>query len=181
MRKENNVQNIVIIVLAVTVMVMSIGYATYAQTLNINGTATFNKAVWDVHFDTNTFSETSTIKATTKDVGNTLISYTVTLPKPGDKYTFTVNAKNFGTIDAALQKITLSGLTEAQQKFIDYKVSYAGTEYTQTTDSLAIDLAAEASAPIIVTVEYKKPQAASDLPNENVTVSLTAAFDYVDK
>ena len=181
MRKESNVQNIVIVVLALTIMVMSVGYALYAQTLNINGTATFNKAVWDVHFDTATFSETSTIKATTKDVANTLISYTVTLPKPGDEYSVTVNAKNFGTIDAVLKKITMTGLTTQQAKFITYTVSYAGTAYTQTTDNLNIDLAAEASAPIIVTVQYKKPDAAEDLPSENQTVTLTAAFDYVDK
>ena len=59
MRKENNVQNIVIILLAVVVLVMTVGYAAFASTLTINSsTATFKKAKWDVHFDTTTYNQT---------------------------------------------------------------------------------------------------------------------------
>ena len=52
MRKESNIQNILIIVLAATVLVMSVGYATFSSNLAINNsTATFKNAVWDVRFD----------------------------------------------------------------------------------------------------------------------------------
>ncbi len=178
MRKENLVQNIVMIVLAVAVLVMSVGYALYAQTLNISGTATFSKASWDVHFDTTSFNESTTIVASAKDLGNTLITYEVTLAKPGDTYSFSVNAKNFGTIDAVMKKITLSGLTDAQKKFISYKVSYNGTEYTQTTDGLSVALAADATHAVVVTVEYLLPEEATDLPTVDTTVNLTVALDY---
>ena len=181
MRKENLVQNVVMIVLAAAVLVMSIGYAVYAQTLNINGSATFSKAVWDVHFDTTTFNENTTITASTKDVGNTLITYEVTLAKPGDEYEFSVNAKNFGTIEALLKKITLSGLTDAQKKFINYTVTYNGTDYTETTDGLAISLAGNASHTVKVHVEYLLPDAAADLPSSDVTVALTVGLDYEAK
>ena len=56
MRRENYIQNVIIALLAITVLAMSIGYAAYTQQLNVNGTATFSKAKWDVHFDTSTFS-----------------------------------------------------------------------------------------------------------------------------
>lgn len=180
MKNERNVQNIVIVALAVVIVVMSVGYALYSQTLTINGTATFNKAVWDVHFDTETFNETSTIKSTTNSVQNTSITYQVTLAKPGDTYSFTVNAKNFGTIDAKATNITLTGLTAEQQKYITYKVSYNGTEYTSSTSGLNIPLVAGASHPVVVTVSYILPQTATDLPSENVTVNLNASIDYVD-
>lgn len=180
MKKERNVQNIVIMALAAVIVVMSVGYALYNQTLNINGKATFNKAVWDVHFDTDTFSETSTIKSTTNSVQNTTISYEVTLEKPGDTYSFTVNAKNFGTIDAKATKLTLTGLDAAQQKYITYKVSYNGTEYTSTSD-LDVALASGASHPVVVTVSYILPENANDLPtSDNVTVDLDVSIDYVD-
>ncbi len=178
MRKENLVQNVVMVVLAVAILVMSVGYALYSQTLNINGKATFSKANWDVHFDATTFNESTTIKANPKDIGNTTITYEVKLEKPGDKYSFSVNAKNFGTIDAVMKKITLSGLTEAQKKFISYKVSYNGTEYTETTDGLSEALAKDASHNVIVTVEYLLPDEASALPSEDVTVNLTVALYY---
>lgn len=180
MRKERNIQSFAIIALSIALVIMSVGYATYSQTLNINGTSTFTASKWDVRFDTGTFSETTTTKATTKDVGNTTITYDVTLAKPGDKYSFTVNAKNFGTIDAKMTKITLSGLTEAQQKYISYKVSYNNVEYTSTTDNLEVALASGASHPVVVTVEYLLPAEASDLPQSDAEVSLTVALDYVD-
>ena len=180
MRRENYIQNVIIALLAITVLAMSIGYAAYTQQLNVNGTATFSKAKWDVHFDTSTFTETSTIKATTKDVGNTAITYAVTLPKPGSEYSFTVNAKNFGTIDANMTKITLSGLTEAQSKYITYTVNYNGTDYSATTDGLSIPLAAEASHALTVKVDYVLPTAATDLPQVDTDVNLTVALDYAD-
>lgn len=179
MRKDNLVQNVVIVVLAVTIMVMSVGYALYSQTLNINGTATFSKANWDVHFDTGTFNETSTIKSTTHNVGNTLITYEVTLPRPGTEYSFTVNAKNFGTIDAVLKGITLSGLTAAQQAYITYNVSYNGTVYNASATGLSVALASGASHPVIVTVGYVLPADPTALPTvADETVSLTVALDY---
>ena len=185
MRKEKGVQNIVIVVLAVAILVMSVGFALYSQNLNITGHATFEKAKWDVHFDTGTnnanFNETSTIKASSKTIANTSIEYTVTLPKPGDSYSFTIPVKNFGTIDAKLTSITMSTLTEAQAKFITYKLSYAGTDYTQTTTGLSDVLAAGASKNVVVTVTYNLPANAEDLPTEqDVTVDLTAQLHYED-
>ena len=178
MRQEKGLQNIIIVVLSVAVLAMSVGFAVYAQQLNVEGTATFSKATWDVHFNTTSFNETSDIKATTKNVGNTAITYTVTLPSPGDEYSFTVDVKNFGTIDAALEAITLSGLTSAQQKFVSYSVNYNGVDYDETTDGLAEDLAANDSHTMIVTVKYLLPDDAEDLPQTDVEVNLTVALDY---
>lgn len=191
MRKENMIQSVVMVMLAVTVLAMSVGFAAFNQTLNINGKATFSKATWDVHFDTTSFSETSTIKSdsTKLQVGNTAISYEVTLPKPGSTYSFTVNAKNYGTIDAALKKITITPvLTEDQKKFISYEVNYNGTKYEATTDNLDVALAGDstgngngATHPVVVTITYKMPTEATALPQEDVTLDMTVALDYEDK
>ncbi|MBR4178746.1 MAG: hypothetical protein IKR57_05325 [Bacilli bacterium] len=182
MRKEKSLQNIIIVILAIAVLAMSVGFAVYEQNLSITGTATFTASKWDVHFDTSTFNETSDIKASSKEVGNTAITYSVTLPSPGSTYSFTVNVKNFGTIDATLKKITMTGLTTEQAKYITYTVNYAGTDYTQTTDNLSIGLAAQnhATATVTVTVSYVKPANATDLPSTDQNVTLTAQFDYID-
>ena len=182
MRHERSFQNIIIVVLAVAVLAMSIGFAAYEQNLSITGTATFTASKWDVHFDTATFKENSEIKATSKEVGNTAITYSVTLPAPGSSYSFEVDVKNFGTIDATLKKITMTGLTDAQKKYITYTVNYANTDYTETTDNLNIGLAASSheTAKVTVTVSYVKPAAAADLPSTDQEVTLTASFDYVD-
>lgn len=181
MRKERNIQSLAIIALAVALVVMSIGYATYTQNLKINGEATFTASKWDVHFNTATFNDTaSNVTVTSKDVGNTTITYEVNLKKPGDTYTFEVDAKNFGTIDAVMQKVNMSGLTEAQKKYITYEVSYNGTKYTETTPGLSEALPAGESHKVLVTVKYELPANASELPQTDTTVTLTASFDYVD-
>ena len=181
MRQEKGLQNIIIVVLAIAVLVMSVGFATYSETLNINGTATFTAAKWDVRFDKSTQNETSTLKSTTHTVDDRAISYSVTLPKPGSTFTFTVNVKNYGTIDAALKKITMTGLTEAQQAYITHTVNYGGTTYTQTTDNIGTVLAASGnqSVTVTVTVSYNLA-AANQLPEEDQEVSLNVSFDYID-
>ena len=183
MRKERSLQNITIIVLAVAILAMSIGFAAYEQTLNINGTATFTAAKWDVRFDTASFDESaSTIKATTKTINDTSVSYTVTLPEPGSSYSFKINAKNYGTINAKLVGITLSGLTSAQQEYITYTVNYAGTDYTASATGLNVPLNAgeNSTALITVTVNYVYPAEATSLPQTDQEVNLTAAFAYQD-
>lgn len=183
MRQEKSLQNIVVVVLAIAVLAMSVGFATYNQSLNINGTATFTAAKWDVHFDTSTFAETSTIHADpSPTVGNTSISYSVTLPQPGSTYSFHVDVKNYGTIDASLKKITMTGLTTDQAKYITYVVNYAGTDYTATTDNINAVLAASthATATVTVTVSYVAPAEATDLPATDQQLNLNVQLDYVD-
>ena len=181
MRKENGVQNIIIVVLAITVLVMTVGYAAFTQNLTINNsTATFNKAKWDVHFDADSYSETSAIQSTSHQVSDTSVMFNVTLPKPGDTYSFTINAKNYGTIAAKMVNLSMTSLSEAQSKYITYTVNYDGTSYSASTSGLNIPLAADASHTVTVTVAYVLPTNPADLPAEDVNVSLTAAFDYQD-
>ncbi|MBQ6285683.1 MAG: hypothetical protein IJK67_05215 [Bacilli bacterium] len=182
MRQERGLQTVVIGVLAVVILVMSVGFAAFSTTLNINGTATFTAAKWDVHFVPESLTETSTIKATTKNLTNTQATFTVTLPSPGSTYSFEVDVKNYGTLNAALKSITLSNLTAAQQEYITYTVNYAGTDYTQTTSGLNIALAPNETqtAKVTVTVNYVYPENATDLPTTDQEVTLTAALNYED-
>ena len=182
MRKENAVQNVVIVVLAVVVLVMSVGYAAFAQTLTISSsTATFKKAKWDVHFDDTSFDETTTITSTTHTVTTDDITFTVTLDKPGDEYSFDIDVVNEGTIDALLKKITMSTLTAAQAEYVEYTITYAGTDYSSTTDNINEALDAEDSETVTVLVKYKMPADPDDLPTtQDQQITLTASFDYVD-
>lgn len=182
MRQERGLQTVVIGVLAVVILVMSVGFAAFSTTLNINGTATFTAAKWDVHFVPESLTETSTIKATTKNLTNTQATFTVTLPSPGSTYSFEVDVKNYGTLNAALKSITLSSLTAAQQEYITYTVNYAGTDYTQSTSGLNIALAPNETqtAKVTVTVNYVYPENATDLPTTDQEVTLTAALNYED-
>ena len=54
------------------------------------------------------------------------------------------------------------------------------TEYTATNNNLSLPLAAEASKPVKVRVEYLQPESSSDLPSQDQTITLTASLYYED-
>ncbi len=199
MRKEKSIQNVTIIVLAVGILVMSVGFALYSSQLTINGTATFKKSLWNVEFDTGSYSETSnstiTVDQTDSDVfqfGQTSLVYDVTLPAPGSVYEFTVDVYNGGTIDANLAGITLSKsvVSGSVGAYVSYSVEYTYTDsndvehtstYTQTTTGLSLPLAADSSATVKVTVAYVAPSDPAALPTTaDVPVTFGLTLDYVD-
>lgn len=188
MRQERGLQTAVIAVLAVAILVMSVGFALFSQNLQINGTATFTAAKWDVHFDTASFGEDSTIKATpTPTPSGTSVSYAVTLEKPGDEYQFHINVVNEGTIDAVLKSITITN-DQASAPYIKHTVTYAGTDFTETTSSIPSGIATlakkENSTPgtrtVVVKVKYDDSAAVQNsLPSEaDVTAHLNVTLNY---
>lgn len=179
MEKQRNTQMLVILVLAVAVLTMSVGFAAYSASLSINGTTNISAANWDVNFDTTTFTESSTIKATTKNITGTNVTYTVALTKPGDFYEFTIDVKNLGTFNANLTDVTLTALTEEQSKYLTYKLSYNGVDYSSTATGLSVPLAAKTGVETVtVRVEYVAPADPADLPASDVELSLTASLTY---
>lgn len=188
MQKQKNFQLAVIGVLAFAVICMSVGFAAYSQTLNITGTTKVGPAKWSVHFDADSYQESTGDKfvaSTSKTVNDTSVTFGATLAEPGQKFAFTVNVVNDGTFDAILKKITLSELTEEQSKYLKYSLVYDNdtqNPYTGVTDNLSTALLHDTGAnthPVLVTVEYVQPTNSADLPEKAVEISLTAALDYV--
>lgn len=182
MEKQKNTQMFVIAILAVAVLTMSVGFAAYAQTLDINGEVKVASSLWNIQFDTTSYVESSgsvKVSAENRTLSGTSMTYNVTLTKPGDFYEFTINVKNTGTFDANLTGITMSTLTTEQAKYLTYEIDYNGTKYTNTTSGLSIALAKTSGvAPVKVRVAYIQPDASKDLPSSEVTVPLTASLTY---
>ena len=180
MEKQKNTQMFVIAILAVAVLTMSVGFAAFTQTLNIDGNVTVASSVWNIAFDTASYKESNgSVSASNKTIDGTSMTYNVTLTKPGDFYEFTVNVKNTGTFDANLTGISMNSLTTEQAKYLTYEITYNGTEYTTTTSSLSVALAKTTGvAPVKVRVEYIQPDDPADLPSSEVNVSLTASLTY---
>ncbi len=181
MRKERSTQAVVISILAVAVLIMSVGFASYTQNLNINGTATFASAKWDVHFDTSTFDEKSTVVSNpAASVNLTDITYTVSLPEPGDEYTFDVDVVNAGTFNANLKKITISPSTLPE--YVEHIVTYKGHDYTATTDNINELLPKKngdtpGRETVTVTVRYKT--GTQTLPESGDSLNLGITLSYV--
>ena len=183
MEKQKGVQLVIILVLVATVFTMSIAYAitTYTQSLEVETTATVKKAVWDIHFDTNSYVETTgthAVAASTKSLTQTTGTYAVTLAQPGDFYEFTVDVENAGTFNATLDKITITEAGDTGD-YVTTTVTYGGNDYTATTATgLGIALNAEAKATAKVRIEYKEQEDPTKLPSEDLTITVTTVFDY---
>ena len=92
---------IAIILLAISIVIMSIGFATRSQVLQINGnTVIGEEPKWDVHFDNLQVLPGSVVgdlvktPAAITNTNSTIINYDIRLPEKGDKYTFTVDVVN---------------------------------------------------------------------------------------
>lgn len=186
MKKSFNYSSIAIVLLAVAVMVMSVGYANFTSQLNITGTTNVGMSSWKISFDEGTYALGSQNNVTVPESNvtfteGTSMSYTVSLTKPGDVYDFTIDVKNSGTFDAYLTAITLSPLTAAQQKYLVYEVYYNNTLYTSTTTGLETLLGSGKTATVNVRVKYIQPDSAGDLPSEAQEITLTASLDYAQE
>lgn len=125
------IQNVTIIVLAVALIVMSVGYAAYTQTLSITGATEIQSASWDIHF-----ANSSVI--TTPDAGYTLATDAVapTLSNKNHEITFSTNLslnqeygfyidlQNAGTINATINNLDLK---------VQKKTTTDGINYTDTS------------------------------------------------
>lgn len=180
MEKQKNTQMFVIAILAVAVLTMSVGFAVFTQTLDINGNVTVASSKWSIAFDTSSYVESDgSVAVSNKTLDGTSMTYNVTLTKPGDFYEFTVNVKNTGTFDANLTGITMSPLTTEQSKYLTYEIDYNGNTYTSTQTGLSISLANTSGiVPVKVKVSYVQPEKPADLPSSEVTIPLTASLTY---
>lgn len=182
MEKNKGTQTLVIVLLSFTILFMTVGFAVFASTLTINGTATVSPSKWSVHYVTNTYAEsTGSVAADSTNITNTDVTYSVTLAKPGDFYEFTINVINDGTFDAVLKALTMTSLTTAQSKYLTYTVTYDGTDYSASASNLSLSLPCTSGSntkTVKVRVTYVQPENSSDLPADAVNVTLNASLDY---
>lgn len=190
MQKRRFIQNVTIIVLAVAIIVMSVGYAAYITQLEINGTTTIEKASWNVHFTETTKLDTSTvldeaITGPTLNDKSTALTFAVNL-KLNDVYEFTTDVKNDGTLDAKLTQFTLTGtkgdatVLEASSglkytsDYLQYIVTWAdGTELSENEV-----IKGGNSKKLKVSVKYVQPTDDSLLPTEDETYVFTLNMNF---
>lgn len=140
---ERKSKNVVIIALCLTLIFMGVGFAALSAQLNVTTTATVS-GTWDVHFSgadivAATGNNQGSITSNNFDTitgGNKTTSLTVgvELVKPGDSATFTVTAKNFGTIKAILSNIEATdGFTDANKDVVLRTIAF-GEKKTKITD-----------------------------------------------
>lgn len=157
-------RNIIIAALLVAVLVMSVGYASFASQLTLNGTAEI-VGEWNV--------EITNIEAT-EVVGEAVAgsptytkssaTFDADLKQPGDSVTYTVTVKNSGSIDAVLDSATFTEQTDGSTAII------------YTTSDPSATLAAGAETTFTVTATYDST--VTEVPTVT-SKTITGVIDYV--
>ena len=119
-KKKKIIMTIFLVLLAI-----GIGYAAFNSNLNINGTTTILNNNFSVKF-LNVIEKSGSVTATTpaaidEETGTT-VSFAAQLEKPGDYYGFSIDITNDGTLDAMVDSVTMTELTEAQKKYLTYEI-----------------------------------------------------------
>ena len=157
-------------------LLIGIGYAYLSQSLKINNTATIAMNAWNVHLE-NVVVRDGSVAATAPIIGNDKISVTasVTLSKPLDFYEYSVDVVNEGTLDAKLDTLIKTTLTEEQKKYLNYTITYKDHTEIKQNDLLAPG----ERETIRIVIEIKDVVDASVLPSGEVTVNLSGQLNYV--
>lgn len=116
-------KNIIIGVLLISLMIMAVGYATFAQTLNIEGNATI-AGEWDVEIIgiDKSYTGTATDSEGKPSATATVATFDTLLYAPGDSATYTIKVKNLGNITASLNDIELLPQGEDGSEAIKYEI-----------------------------------------------------------
>lgn len=194
MEKERGAKVIAIVALLIAVVGLTVGYAAYSSTLNINGTANVDPASWKVNFGyktgdsltgTTTGHATETTAPTLADT--TISGFDVTLKAPGDSVTYNFLIKNSGTLNAKLASFTMGTLTCAPNASgsisqedatnlcgeLKYTLTYADGS-TITTDTT---LDAGDSKELVLKLEWPSASTLSVSDDVKVTIG-TTTFVY---
>ncbi len=184
-KRKNLIFSLVFIILF-----MGLGYAFISSTLSINGTAKFQEATWDVHFDEafalNKDGEID--DGLTDELGLvidnalTTVYYNVEFYEPGDYYEIGVCVVNMGTIDAMLESFDskINGISVSNlPSYIDYSVTYMDGEEIKENHLLE----AGYQEFFKIRIGYRKDIEISDLPSslQTPTFSFEVVYIQADK
>ncbi len=116
-------KKIIIIAFLFIIILMAVGYSTFATELSINGTAEIT-GTWDVRItDIKALAVSENCSAGAPTFTDTSVNFFAKLNKPGDEITYQVTIKNLGTIDAELQSVV----------FLEEKDGIEAINYTTTS------------------------------------------------
>ena len=181
MEKERRTKALVIVVLLIVVAGLTVAFAALSATLNINGTAYLDAAKWGIRFENlsepvkvGTATTTGTAKIEETKAAE-ITDMNVNLSIPGDKVVYTVDLVNKGTINAKIDNIEKTVLTQEQQRYLTFKVTDKNGYEIKQGDILEKG----ETKKITITIEFIKDLTKEDLPKQTSTISLSYKLNFV--
>lgn len=180
-KEERNKKNYVIFLIIILLLFISIGYSLVSSNLVINGVTNIRKSEWNVHFSNVNVTKGNELTVVPPTINNTgtIVNFSVNLDNVDDKYEFVVEVYNEGTIDAKVLDCVKIGLTQEQEQYVNYNVTYLDGSSINEGDVLN----AGEKKKIKVSVEYLQlmPLDENDLTNNYEVANLSYKIDYIQK
>ncbi len=162
----HNNKIIILITFLATIILIAVGYSTFATDFTINGTTEIT-GEWDVRITNITAIQVPDgCDAGTPTFTKDTINFSAKLNKPGDEIIYEVTIENLGTIDAELQTIIFTEEMDGIE------------EINYTTSELKKDLNVGDSTTFNIMVTYVKNT--ESIP-ETKTKTLKGIIEYVQK
>ena len=181
-KKPTGVKSVLLIIL-VSVVLLSIGYAALATRLDILGDVKILRWIpsgkFDVHWDNvqTTAGSIAPVSPATISSDKYEVNYSVKFNTPGQFYEFTVDAVNEGDYDAKSSASTNSPLTPQQARYLSYTVLEEEAEPVEGRE-----LPKNGRVTYRVRIEFKKDITVEDLTNaSNDELDLSFIIPYVQK
>ena len=181
MEKERSVKLLIISILFMLIAGLTVAFAALSTTLNINGTAYLDAAKWGIRFENlsepvkvGTATTTGTAKIEETKAAE-ITGMNVGLSIPGDKVVYTVDLVNKGTINAKIDNIEKTVLTQEQQRYLTFKVTDKNGYEIKQGDILEKG----ETKKITITIEFIKDLTKEDLPKQTSTISLSYKLNFV--
>jgi CheY-like chemotaxis protein len=182
MEKERSVKLLIISILFMLIAALTVVFAALSTSLNINGTAYLDAAKWGIKFE-NLSSPTAWGTATTTGAAKIeetksaeITGINVSLSTPGDQVRYSVNLVNEGTINAKIDKIEKTELTEEQQRYLSFKVIDVDTLSEVKENDV---LKAGETKQLLIQIMFIDDITKEDLPKQTSTISLSYKLNFV--
>ena len=178
MKRYKSSNSYLIGIIFLLLLIIGMGYAYLTSNLSISGNTEVTGNTWNIHFANIVEKEGSVVAinpATINATDNTKVSFSIKLSKPGDFYEFNVDAVNDGSIDGMIGTLNNVELTENQQKYLTYTLTYEDGVPISANDQLL----SGTSETINCRVEFKKDIENSDLPTTTSNLSLSFSFAFI--
>lgn len=173
-RKFYSRQTFYFIIVFFLMVCLGVGYSVVTSNISLKGNAAIAKNTWNVRFENYKFSSSSTATSTslTATSNYTILNFSGTLNNVGNQLIITTNITNKGTLNAKLSKVTLSGLTTEQKKYLSYTATYSSGTALSENDALN----AGKSESIKIIVYYYSSSARFETDQ---SINLSLSLDYV--
>ena len=173
-------KNILLLIGIILIFSITLGSAIVSSLLQIEGNTNIKGNSWVIYFDSvrkSTDSVEATSDARITNFEKTRIDFSVNLTNPGEFYEFTVYTVNDGSIDAMVDSVEKSILTEEQLKYLDFSVTYDNGREIKRCDPLD----AHTRKRIKAIVKFKDGVDISDYPDTDTNLNLYFDINYVQK